>query len=33
MTDSLVTEEAMSAEERQSSLKEMVALALDVAVE
>jgi purine-nucleoside phosphorylase len=33
MTDSLVTEEAMSAEDRQSSLKEMVALALDVAVE
>jgi purine-nucleoside phosphorylase len=33
MTDSLVTEEAMSADDRQSSLKEMVALALDVAVE
>ena len=33
MTDSLVTEESMSAEDRQSSLKDMVALALDVAVE
>ncbi len=33
MTDSLVTEESMSAEDRQSSLKEMVALALDVATE
>ena len=33
MTDSLVTEEAMSADERQSSLKDMVALALDVATE
>jgi purine-nucleoside phosphorylase len=31
MTDSLVTEESMSAGDRQSSLKEMVALALDVA--
>ncbi len=33
MTDSLVTEESMSAGDRQSSLKDMVALALDVAVE
>jgi purine-nucleoside phosphorylase len=33
MTDSLVTEESMSAADRQSSLKDMVALALDVAVE
>ncbi len=33
MTDSLVTEEAMSADDRQSSLKDMVALALDVATE
>jgi len=33
MTDSLVTEESMSAGDRQSSLKEMVALALDVATE
>jgi purine-nucleoside phosphorylase len=31
MTDSLVTEESMSAADRQSSLKDMVALALDVA--
>lgn len=33
MTDSLVTEESMSAEDRQSSLKQMVELALDVATE
>jgi len=33
MTDSLVTEESMSAGDRQSSLKDMVALALDVATE
>ena len=33
MTDSLVTEESMSAGDRQSSLRDMVALALDVAVE
>ena len=33
MTDSLVTEESMSASDRQSSLKQMVELALDVAVE
>jgi purine-nucleoside phosphorylase len=32
MTDSLVTEEAMSAADRQSSLRDMVTLALDVAV-
>ena len=32
MTDSLVTHEYMSAEDRQASLKEMVTLALDVAV-
>jgi purine-nucleoside phosphorylase len=32
MTDSLVNHEYMSAEDRQSSLKEMVTLALDVAV-
>ena len=33
MTDSLVTEESMSAADRQSSLRDMVALALDVATE
>lgn len=33
MTDSIVTGEALSAEDRQSSLRDMVALALDVAVE
>src|SRR5690606_27070581 len=32
MTDSLVTEEYMSADDRQASLREMVTLALDVAV-
>jgi purine-nucleoside phosphorylase len=32
MTDSLVTHEVMSAEDRQASLKEMVTLCLDVAV-
>lgn len=32
MTDSLVTGEALSAQDRQSSLKDMVTLALDVAV-
>lgn len=32
MTDSLVTGEAMSAADRQSSLKDMVTLALDVAI-
>ena len=32
MTDSLVNHEYMSAEDRQSSLKEMVTLALDVAI-
>ncbi|MDO8360352.1 MAG: purine-nucleoside phosphorylase [Devosia sp.] len=33
MTDCLVTDEALSAEDRQSSLKDMVALALDVATQ
>jgi purine-nucleoside phosphorylase len=33
MTDSLVTEESMSAEDRQSSLRDMITLALDVAVQ
>lgn len=32
MTDCLITHEALSADDRQSSLKEMVALALDVAI-
>lgn len=32
MTDSLVTEESLSAADRQSSLREMITLALDVAV-
>jgi purine-nucleoside phosphorylase len=32
MTDSLVTDEALSAEDRQSSLRDMVTLALDVAI-
>jgi len=33
MTDCLITDAALSAEDRQSSLKDMVSLALDVAVE
>ena len=33
MTDSLVTGEALSADDRQTSLEEMVTLALDVAVD
>jgi purine-nucleoside phosphorylase len=32
MTDCLITHEELSAEDRQSSLKDMVTLALDVAV-
>ena len=33
MTDCLITHEEIDANERQTSLKEMVSLALDVAVE
>ena len=33
MTDCLITKDEISAEDRQTSLKDMVALALDVAVE